>query len=230
MKIKRYIRSKIFGLRKFLSNWKKVLSLVLVLVLTVVSFILILHFWIANTYSDKKYSYSEIEDIPETKVAIIFGAGLNEEGTGAFLTDRVKTGVELYKAGKVQKLIMSGDNRTEFHDEPTAMINLALEEGVPEHALQADYAGRRTYDTCLRARKIFKVEDAILITQNFHMDRAMYTCDSLGIDVIGVSSNRNKYEGQTWYAVRDYFALIKAVWEINVDEPDNVVLGDVIEL
>ncbi|KKQ35265.1 MAG: hypothetical protein US52_C0030G0017 [candidate division WS6 bacterium GW2011_GWA2_37_6] len=230
MKNKRFLRSKILSLRNFFSNWKKVLSLILIILLTAVAFVLIIHFWTANTYSDKKYSYEEIEDVPETKVAIVFGAGLDEEGTGAFLTDRVKTGVELYKAGKVQKLIMSGDNRTQYHDEPTAMINLAKEEGVPDHALQADYAGRRTYDTCLRARKIFKIEEAILITQNFHMDRALYTCDSLGIDVIGVSADRSDYKDQTMYTIRDYFALIKAVWELNVDEPDNVVLGDVIEL
>lgn len=230
MKIRRFIRNKIFVIKGFFSNWKKMLSLILIIFLSILIPLLILHYWIANSYSDRKYSHKEIDQVPEEKVAIIFGAGLDEQGAGNILKDRVKAAADLYKEGKVQKLIMSGDNRTEYHDEPTAMINYALEEGVPEYALQPDYAGRRTYDTCLRAKKVFKVEEAILVTQEFHMDRALYTCNSLGIDSIGVTSDLHDYKGELWYRVRDYFALVKAVWELNVDEPDNVVMGDVIEL
>jgi vancomycin permeability regulator SanA len=228
MKIRRFFRKNLMVLENFLSNWKKIVSLLLVMLLSVVVFIGVIHFWIHGNYSDKKYS--NIDEAPKMKVAIVFGAGLDESGTGDILSDRVQTGIDLYEAGKVQKIIMSGDNRTEFHDEPSAMMKQAQEAGVPDYALQPDYAGRRTYDTCLRAKKIFKVDEAILVTQDFHMDRALYTCDSVGIDVVGVSANRHNYKGGNLYALRDYFALVKAVWEINVDQPDNVVLGDVIEL
>lgn len=230
MKVRRFIRGKLFALKKFFSSWKKILALVLLFIFSFSILIMIVHLWVANSYSDRKYSYDQLDEIPEKKVAIVFGAGLDEEGAGDYLTDRVMTGVELYKEGKVNKLIMSGDNRTEYHDEPSAMIDLALEEGVPEYALQPDYAGRRTYDTCARAKKIFKIDEAILVTQDFHMDRALYTCDSLGIDVIGITSNISEYKNENIQAIRDYFALIRAIWDLHIDEPNDVVLGDVIEL
>jgi len=228
MKYKRFIKGRLLRLQSFFKSWKKVVSLIIVLLISLILLVIILHAWVANSYSNKKYE--SVEDVPEDKVAIIFGAGLREKDPTPVLRDRVKVGVELYNAGKVQKLIMSGDNRTEYHDEPTAMKNLAMDEGVPEHAIQPDYAGRRTYDTCLRAKKIFKLESAILVTQSFHMDRALYTCNSLGIDSVGVTADLEDYEGQTWWKVRDYFALVRAIWDLNVDKPDDVVLGDVIEL
>jgi len=156
-------------------------------------------------------------------VAIVFGAGLKDNKPGKVLGDRVLTAVELYKAKKVQKIIMSGDNRRADYDEPTAMALMAKQEGVPENVIEIDHAGKRTYDTCYRAKHIFDVDSAILVTQDFHMDRALYLCNSLGIDSVGMLSNLSEYPGETKYKLRDYFALIKAVWEINVDRPDNIL-------
>lgn len=195
--------------------------------------ILVVDYWVESSQREAIYSYEEIEEVPEKKVGIIFGAGLDEYDQtkpSGLLADRVRIGVELYDAGKIQKLIMSGDNRTEDHDEPSAMIEFAKELGVPEHALQADYAGRRTYDTCLRAKKIFKLEEAILVTQDFHMARALYTCNNLGLNSVGVTSDLSGYEGEITFTLREYLATLRAVWDLNVDEPNDVVLGDVIEL
>ena len=118
------------------------------------------------------------QEVPTADVAIVFGAGLRRDGRpAAVLHDRVVTAVELYQNGTVKKLLMSGDNRFEYHNEPGAMRNLAVELGVPDEDIVLDYAGRRTYDTCYRAKEIFEVRNAVLVTQRFHLDRALYLCD-----------------------------------------------------
>jgi vancomycin permeability regulator SanA len=171
--------------------------------------------------------YSDINTVPVTRVAIVFGAGLSDNGDqpSSILQDRIMTAVDLYKAGKVQKILMSGDNRTLDYNEPQVMINYAIAQGVSALDLQADYAGRRTYDTCYRAKYIFGIEKAVLITQDFHLPRALYTCNSLGIESIGYSADINQYQDQDLFAVRDFAATILAYWQLHVDPP-NVVLGD----
>jgi len=91
--------------------------------------------------------------------------------------------------------------------------------------MQADYAGRRTYDTCYRAKYIFGIDRAILITQEYHLTRALYTCNILGIDSIGFVADKNKYQNIEYYVTRDYFAIIKAYWDLYVSPPQ-IVLGD----
>src|SRR5262245_62037958 len=101
-------------------------------------------------------------DVPEKSVAVVFGAGLWRDGSPTpVLRDRVQTAADLYFAGKVQRLLMSGDNSTIYHNEPAAMLEYALQLGVPREAIVLDYAGTRTYDTCLRAREIFGLTDVI---------------------------------------------------------------------
>ncbi|MBD3280821.1 hypothetical protein GF389_04840 [Candidatus Dojkabacteria bacterium] len=225
---KRRIKKIADRLKQFPRNWKRIVFSIFILLLALLITILIINIWIAQAYADSKYD--SVEEIEKEKIAIVLGAGLWGGRPSPILEDRVLRAVELYKAGKVEKLIMSGDNRTIDYDEPTAMVNLAIENGVPEGAIQPDYAGRRTYDSCYRAREIFKVDSAIIVTQDFHLNRAMYICDSLGIEVQGFKADRQDYEDETWYEVRDNLATIKAIWEINVDSPDNVVEGEVIEL
>lgn len=182
--------------------------------------------FVLNQYYNQ-YIFSDESSIPETRVAIVFGAGLSPDGNqpSGILEDRIMAAVELYKAGKVKKILMSGDNRFVDYNEPQVMINFAKANGVSSFDLQADFAGRRTYDTCYRAKYIFGVEKAILITQDFHLTRALYTCSSLGIDSIGYVADRNTYQNQTIFAFRDFAATILAYWELNVSPP-SVVLGE----
>jgi len=134
------------------------------------------------------------ENAPSRPVAIVYGAGLRRDGTPtAVLRDRVETAAELYKAGKVSKILMSGDNRFIEYNEPGAMRQYALSLGVPEHAIILDYAGRSTYETCYRAKVIFGVSRALLVTQRFHLPRALYLCHALGIESLGVSADRREY-------------------------------------
>jgi vancomycin permeability regulator SanA len=143
------------------------------------------------------YAWNRIFDAassPTDRVAIVFGAGLKRDGSpAAVLRDRVETAARLYFSGKVEKLLMSGDNSVVQHNEPEAMRQYALSLGVPDEAIVLDYAGRRTYDTCYRAKAIFGVNSAILVTQKFHMPRALYLCNSLCIRAVGVVANNQTY-------------------------------------
>ena len=163
-----------------------------------------------------------LEDIPSKKVAIIFGAGITKDGRPtAVLRDRVKAGVSLYEAGKVEYLLMSGDNRFEDYNEPQAMKNYAIELGVPEEAIVMDFAGRRTYDTCYRARFIFGVDDAILVTQQFHLPRSLFLAKSFGINAVGFSSDLRTYRKSTmlYWNIREIPAVFTAYWDVYFRQP-----------
>jgi SanA protein len=163
-----------------------------------------------------------VEDAPATKVAIVFGAGLLRDGSaGPVLSDRMLTAVNLYQAGKVEKILVSGDNRFIEYNEPEAGRQYALEQGVPNEDIVLDYAGRRTYDTCYRAKHIFGVDEAILITQDFHLPRALTLCNWFGVDSVGVEAD-NRYflkRARLWWNFRETFAVFQAAWDLMVTKP-----------
>ncbi|MEO8613239.1 MAG: ElyC/SanA/YdcF family protein, partial [Chloroflexota bacterium] len=137
-----------------------------------------------------------VESVPDRPVAIVFGAQVLPSGRlSAMLADRVKVGAELYQTGKVKALLLTGDNSVANYNEPEAMRQYALGLGIPDSAIVLDYAGFRTYDSCYRARAIFKVDQAILVTQDFHLDRALLTCNQLGVDAVGVAADFVRPEG-----------------------------------
>jgi len=168
--------------------------------------------------------YKESES-PKERVAIIFGAGLRRDGTPtAMLRDRVLTGADLYFSGKVEKLLMSGDNRFENYNEPESMRQFALLAGVPDKAIVLDYAGRRTYDTCYRAKVIFGVKNALLVTQKFHLPRALFLCNTLGLDAIGVEASNCYWNGSPFvWDIREQFATIAAFLDLYVSSPAPVL-------
>lgn len=162
------------------------------------------------------------EDIPNERAAIVFGAGLWRDGSPTpVLRDRVKTASELYFQGKVEKLLMSGDNSTEDYDEPTAMKNYAIGLGIPEDAIVLDFAGRRTYDTCYRAKEIFGLQSAILVTQEFHLSRALYLCEKLGVESTGVIADQRYYlkRSRFFWNTREALATLNALWDVHIARP-----------
>lgn len=168
------------------------------------------------------------ENTPEMPVAIVFGAGLNRDGRPSpVLRDRISTAANLYFAGKVQKLLMSGDNRYLDYNEPGAMQAYALELGVPESAMILDFAGRRTYDTCYRALHIFGVTDALVVTQAYHLPRTLMTCAGLGLNAIGVAADQREYHPRSMarWQIREIPATLVAFWDVYIARP-LPVLGD----
>jgi SanA protein len=184
---------------------------------------LVLRGWTDLRYKKRIYT---VESAPSRPAAIVFGAGVWPGGRlSAVLEDRVQTAVDLYRLGKVQKLLLTGDNSTLQYNEPGHMRAYALQLGVPDEDIVLDYAGRRTYDSCYRAKEIFGLREAILVTQSFHLDRALFTADHLGLDVVGVEADRRQYTLIQRYWWREFFATSLAYWEVLVARPEPI-LGD----
>jgi SanA protein len=165
-------------------------------------------------------------DVPEAPVALVLGAGLNRDGSpGVVLRDRVNTAAELYFAGKVEKLLMSGDNTSMFYNEPGAMQAYALSLGVPQVDIVLDYAGRRTYDSCYRAKAIFGIEKLVVVTQAFHLPRALFLCNAFEIDASGVAADDANYNRRsyTFWWVREILASGVAYWDVWIAQPEPIL-------
>lgn len=161
----------------------------------------------------------DVSDVPARRVAVVFGAGLLRDGSPtAVLRDRVQQAANLYFTRKVEKLLMSGDNRFVDYNEPEAMYQYALSLGVPKEALVRDYAGRSTYDTCYRAKAIFGLSAVILVTQKFHLPRAIFLCNMLGLEAVGVDADLRDYlrGSLLWWNLRELPATLSACLDLIV--------------
>jgi vancomycin permeability regulator SanA len=162
------------------------------------------------------------EVAPSMPVAIVFGAGLSRSGNPtSVLRDRVATAVELYLSGKTDHLILSGTRTSDGYDEPGAMKRMAMDLGVPESDITLDEHGYRTYATCLRARDVFGVDQALLVTQRFHLPRALATCHAMGIQAHGIVADLRSYGRRVtqFWELREYPATLRALWESYITRP-----------
>jgi len=202
---------------KFIRNLILVLAALGLLVLIVPRVVTTVYAW-TRIYT--------LEAVPSEHIAIVFGAGLDRQGQAtSILRDRVQTAAQLYLSGKVQKLLMSGDNRSVYHNEPEAMRQYALSLGVPDSVMVLDYAGRSTYDTCYRAHAIFGLDSAVLVTQQFHLPRALFLCNALGVRAAGVAADNYLYPLH-WTAVwniREQLATVGAFLDLYVIKPTPVL-------
>lgn len=202
---------------------KRILKLLgkLILLIGVLGFlVLILPRAITSVYSLNRI-YKK-EKAPPERLAIVFGAGLRRDGTPTpILRDRVETAADLYFGGKVEKILMSGDNRFEYYNEPGAMRQYALSLGVPDSAIALDYAGRRTYDTCYRAKAIFGASEALLVTQKFHLPRALFLCNALGLKSYGIEADNNRYRKISLliWNIREQIATVGAFVDVYLSNP-----------
>ena len=201
--------------------------MILELILFLLVFVLVLG--IGPRLMTRWYAGSRLynpQSVPQVQVAIVFGAGLWRDGSPSpVLRDRVATAADLYFSDKVEKLLMSGDKSSVHHDEPGAMRDFALSLGVPDEDIVLDYAGRRTYDTCYRAREIFNIDSAILVTQAFHLPRALYTCNTLGVKAVGVPADLRQYRRSSlaFWNFRETIATAVALWEVHISLPEPIL-------
>ncbi len=166
------------------------------------------------------------QNVPKNQVAIVFGAGVLPDGTPTpYLKVRLQTAAALYKTGSVKKLLLTGDNSTSHHNEPVAMRKYVEGLGVPARAITLDYAGFNTYDSCYRARHIFGVTKATLVSHGYHLPRAITTCQGLGIASVGVPADTGK--GRQYsvnYLFRELVSTDKAILQLHF-KPQPTVLG-----
>lgn len=163
-------------------------------------------------------------DTPRTEVAVVFGAGLWDGEPSPYLAHRLDAAAKLYRAGRIEVVLVTGDNSRKDYDEPDAMRAYLTERGVPDRRIVSDYAGFDTWDSCVRAKKIFGVDRAVLISQGFHIRRAVALCQAAGVSSYGIGVDAK--HDVTWYygGTREIFAAGKAALDA-VFKPDPRFLG-----
>ena len=160
--------------------------------------------------------YTE-SDVPPTPVALVLGAQVNPDGTpSAFLAARLDLAKRLYDAGLIEMIIVSGDHLAPEFDEPAAMRNYLISAGLPTEKVIADPGGFDTYESCLRAKRVFNLSQLIIVTQSYHVVRAVATCRALGVDATGVGDNSARQHTIPWWrgAIRDQLACLKTVVDL----------------
>ena len=167
----------------------------------------------------KPYIYTDVQKIPAKKAALVLGCSkyLSGNRINYFYKYRIEAAVKLFKAGKVKAIVVSGDNGNKGYDEPTQMHDDLVKAGVPSNYIQLDYAGFRTLDSIVRAKAIFDLEDYIIVSQRFHLERAIYLAHSKKQKVLGFVAKG--FENTVWaerMRRRELLARIKAVLDVNV--------------
>jgi SanA protein len=178
----------------------------------------------ANAYillSTDGEATADVADVPHAQVAIVPGALVQPDGKmSAMLADRVRQADALWKAGKVDRILVSGDHHTWAYDEPDTMRKALVADGVPGRVIFEDHAGFDTWATMVRARSIFGVTDAVVVTQGFHMPRALYLAQAAGIDATGLTADLHQwgYQGRK-SEIREVLSRVKAIADTTLDTP-----------
>ena len=168
---------------------------------------------------------AELEDVD---CIIILGCQVKDDGSlSHMLRDRLMRGLDAYEAGAAPKLLMSGDHGREEYDEVGAMKNYAIENGVPSENVFMDHAGFSTYETVYRAKEIFQADKVIIVTQEYHLYRALYIAEQFGVEAYGVSADLNRYAGQSMRDFREVLARCKD-WAMCIFKPEPTYLGEAI--
>ncbi|MCX2472848.1 YdcF family protein [Pedobacter sp. MC2016-05] len=191
---------------------KIIIKLILIAILIGIVFVFASSYLVKNKTENK--IYSDLNATPKTKVAIIFGAGVRNNKPSKYLKDRLDAGISLYKNNKVDKILLSGDNGRDEYDELTVMKLYCYENGVDTNKIYIDYAGFDSYSTMYRAKHIFKVDTAVLVTQQYHLNRCIYIGDELGVKCYGFSANTGIYRGYKYYAFRENLSIAKATLDV----------------
>lgn len=175
--------------------------------------------WMSQAMKGRVYTHPA--EVPSCDVALVLGALVRPNGSlSDSLANRCDTAIKLYKAGKVKKLLMSGDNRFKHYNEPERMRDYAVEHGVPAKDIALDYAGRRTYDSMYRAKHIFGLNRIIIVTQKFHMPRSLYLAKAVGVDAYGVITPD---PGNFRSNIREIPACLSALLDVYVLHPRPVM-------
>lgn len=195
-------------------RWVKRIFLVLFLVLLIT--LSVCSIWIVK--STESQVYSDLAKLPDHRVALVLGTSHRAVGGGPnlYFNRRIETAAALYKLGKIDHFILSGDNRTKFYNEPWEMRKALIKAGVPESAITLDYAGLRTLDSVVRCKKIFGQDKITIITQPFHSYRALFISDYYNIDAVAMVTEEPEVDGSMKVRIREYFARTKAILDLYV--------------
>jgi SanA protein len=201
-----------------LRRWPRLTKVVLVGAGVLVLLVVLANAYVLTSGGD---STSKIADVPETEVAIVPGALVDADGKmSTMLADRVEQAAALWQAGKVKKILVSGDHQSWSYDEPDTMRKALVRDGVPPRDVFEDHAGFDTWATMVRAHSIFGVRKAVVVTQGFHMPRALFLAEEAGIDATGLTSDLHPYGFQGAKSdVREVLSRVKAIADVTLETP-----------
>ena len=206
---------------------KKVIIVILSLVLLSIVGILTVNFYVILSTKDRIISIEEAKKLNDIDCILVLGAGVYQNKPRPMLEDRILMGIDLYNNKVAPKIIMSGDHGQEDYDEVNVMKNYAVDAGIDSSDIFMHHAGLSTYDSIYRLKEIFEVDKVVIVTQKYHLYRALYIAKELGIEAYGVSSNLREYPGQFKREIREILArdkdLVKTIFK-----PSSTYIGEVI--
>lgn len=210
--------------------FRKILKIILITIIISIIIVFVINLDI-NQF--EKYIYEKQTDLPSAQVVMILGARVYNNGRlSDILKDRTLTALEVYKNGKVKKILVSGDHGREDYDEVNVVKEYLLENGVKPEDIFLDHAGFDTYDSLYRAKYIFKVDSLIVSTQKFHLPRAIYIGKKLNVETYGIIADKHIYRSALTNNIREIFSRTKAFFNINLNSkskflgPEIPISGD----
>ena len=197
---------------------KKIIKYLIILIVVGISIILSINFYVILSTKKQIVDLSNLKNKNDYDCIIVLGAGIWGDKPSPMLQDRLDEAIKLYEEGIAPKIIMSGDNGREGYDEVNVMKDYAINKGIPSEDIFMDHAGFSTYESIYRAKEVFKVEKAIIVTQKYHLYRALHIGNKLGINVTGVGADPRKYSGQIFRELREILArnkdFIQAIFKL----------------
>lgn len=198
---------------------KNLLKAIIFLAFCCLVFILLCNFWVV--YYTRQYNFFSIENLPSNDVALVLGTSRNTEKgkENLFFRYRMEATAHLFKEGKIKYIILSGNNDSQYYNEPLDMKKALLNLGIPENVMTLDYAGFRTFDSIIRCKQVFNQDNFTIISQNFHNARALYIARNEGINAISFAAQDvpDGYSVRT--LIREYLARPKAVLDVHILRP-----------
>jgi SanA protein len=207
----------------------KILKLTMIAIILAILSLLVSNYWIISI--GKMYTIDKIEDLEPCGVALVLGTSRSVDGRNEnpFFTFRMKAAADLYHAGKVKHILVSGDNSNKIYNEPRDMRAKLIELGVPSSAITMDFAGRRTLDSVIRCKEIFQQKKVIIVSQAFHNYRALFIAKYYGMDAIGFNARYPK-EVSSKILFREYFARPKALLDLYILNTRPKIMGEKVYL
>jgi SanA protein len=199
-----------------MKNYKKIIKPLLFALTFVVLLVVIAN--IIVSVKSQQYIYHNVTDLPKCYTAIILGAKVSAKGVPSdFLRDRLDVAIELYNSKKVTRFLLSGDHGTTSYDEVNSMKKYLLKRGIDTSDIFLDHAGFDTYNTMIRAKEIFQITDAIIVSQEFHLSRAIYIARSKGLEAYGIKADKRNYPSLKRLKFRELLAKVKAFAEVTTN-------------
>lgn len=209
-------------------NMLKILIIIILILCALIGIMMLsINFYVVNKTKSKIVTEKQAKELENVDCILVLGAGIWGDKPSPMLEDRLLQGITLYNNQTSSKIIMSGDHGKEEYDEVNVMKDFAIEKGVKSEDIFMDHAGFSTYDSGYRAKEIFKAQKIIIVTQKYHLHRALYVAEKLGIEAYGVASDPREYRGQVVRELREVLARDKDFFKCII-KPEPTYLGDTI--